>query len=722
MQKIKFPTVLGMTSAQVSHRLAVAVKFSTILVSVVALYLLDLSIVFTGALNDESSFHILAIPFLFTYLLFRKRKMVNATIQQPKSKRNFFQKHFSELTGILLSASAILAYWYGSYTFTPLEYHMLTLPVLVAGLTLILFGIQTLKQLIFPIFFLFFLTPPPTEILYGVGSTLSNLSAQASNILANVFGLGSTLSSNYGSPLITITRPDNTIMNFSVDIACSGIYSLIGFIIFAIFIAYITQGKLRNKFAILIMGIPLIITLNIIRITTIITIGYYYGDQLALQIFHTIGATVLMFIGTLILLAITAKLFKKPKPSEPCQTCNQNRTFTQAVCFTCGKLLQFPKIKLSKSDLAKIASIAAAVIFLLSIQTPIFALTQGPAQVIIQTPSGSQGSTQVLPQIQDYNISFLYRDIAFEELSGQDAALSYVYRPSTEAKPTVFVSLEYAESLVPLHRWETCLVNYPLSTGQQPGVTELDLRDIQLQENPPIFARFFAFQDDRTNQTQVVLYWYETANILLINGTTQFKHVKMSVIIYPQSPEKVAETESQLLPIATAINNYWQPIKTWTTIALLISQNGLALSATTSTLLAALIIYESLLNRQEKRLLLTLYQKLPKQSQLLIIAVTNAAKIGKATTVEIVCELQKLTGTPNLENLTEKLQEAETAGLIEQKIVNHDDYPTIHWKSNLSQKAPDSNDFKNTFLRNFVFLSQSLQHLYSGQRLADTQT
>lgn len=687
MQKPKLPTVSGMASAEVHHRLAVAAKFSTILVAVVALYLQDLSIVFTGALSDEATFHILAIPFLFAYLIFRKRKMVSAAIQQPQSKGNFFLKHFSELIGILLCATAILAYWYGSYTFTPLEYHMLTLPVLVAGLTMILFGTQTLKQLIFPIIFLFFLTPPPTEILYSVGSLLSNLSAEASNALANVFGLGSTLSSNYGSPVIAITRPDHTIMNFSVDVACSGIYSLIGFTIFAVFIAYITQGKIRNKFAILVMGIPLIIALNIIRITTIITIGYYYGDQLALQVFHTLGATVLMFIGTLILLAITAKAFKKPAPPEPCQTCNQKQsTIKQVVCSNCGKLVQYPKIKLRKSDFAKIAGIAVVVVLLLSIQTPVFALTQGPAQVIIQTPSGTRGNTQVLPPIQGYNLTFLYRDTAFEKLSGEDASLAYVYNSPNGVKPTVFVALEYAGTLGSLHRWETCLVTFPLSKGYQPKVTELDLRDIQIQENPPIIARFFAFQDHSVNQTQVVLYWYETANIM-INGTTQQKHVKMSVIMYPQSPEKVSETESQLLPIATAISNYWQPIKTWTTIALMISQNGLVLSTATSTLLVALILYWALLNRQEKLSLLKLYEKLPKQSQLLVQAVDNAEKMGKPTTIEIANELQKLTGTSNSENLAEKLQEAENAGLIEEKIVNLDDSPAIHWKSRLPEKS-----------------------------------
>ncbi|MFA5365995.1 MAG: exosortase/archaeosortase family protein, partial [Candidatus Bathyarchaeia archaeon] len=294
----KIPAIPRLTPADNKNILAVAARFSTVAIAIFALYSQDLTMVFNDALHSEASFHILAVPFIFAYLLYRKRKMVSASIPLSSTEKKFFQKNFATIAGIILCATAFLAYWFGSYTFTPLEYHMITLPIFTAGLILILFNPQTLRQLFFPIAFLIFLTPPPVEILYTVGSALSDLSAVASNGLASILGLHSTLASNYGSPIITLIRPDQTVMNFSIDVACSGIYSLIGFVIFAVFIAYITRGKKRNKFAILLMGIPLIIALNIIRITTILVIGYYYGDEIALQIFHTVGATVLMFIGT----------------------------------------------------------------------------------------------------------------------------------------------------------------------------------------------------------------------------------------------------------------------------------------------------------------------------------------------------------------------------------------------------------------------------------------
>jgi exosortase len=669
-----------------NHTLALALKFSVIAAVVVVFYLQDLSIVFGNAFSDEATFHILAIPFLFGYLLYRKRKMVAATAQLQASNGQFLQKNFATISGALLCIVAVLVYWFGSYTFTPLEYHVLTLPILAAGLILIFFNGQTLRHLAFPIVFLFFLTPPPAEFLFTIGSTLSSLSAGASNALANAFGIASTLSAQYGSPVITLTRPNSSIMNFSVDVACSGIYSLIGFVIFAAFIAFITKGKLAKKLAILVMGIPLILGLNIIRITTILGIGYSYGDALALQVFHAVGASVLMFIGTLILLGVTEKAFKKPKPAASCPTCKPNTPeLAKEFCPNCGKLHNYPKIKLTKIDLAKIAAAIIAVTLLLTIQAPVFALTEGPAQVMIQTPTGQQVNTQMmpLPQIPDYNVSYVYRDTSFEALSGQDASLVYAYGSENASKPTVWAAIELASTIGSLHRWETCLVNYPLSQGNQPSVTQLDLTDIQTQANPHITARFFAFQYHNTNQTQVVLYWYQTATFQ-VNGTSQQKQIKMSLVTYPQSPEGVKEAENQLLPIATAINGYWQPIQTWTTVALAISQNGLALSAATSAALIALVIYILILRQQDKTGLLRLYSKLPQQTQQLTQAVANTQKQHTTTTNDIATELEKLTDNPtNPAWLNEKLAEAENSGLIKKITANVNDEPTIQWKNQL---------------------------------------
>jgi hypothetical protein len=46
---------------------------------------------------------------------------------------------------------------------------------------------------------------------------------------------------------------------------------------------------------------------------------------------------------------------------------------------------------------------------------------------MIQTPSGEQGNTLILPSIPGYTVSYLYRDTSFQDLSGEDASLVYAY-------------------------------------------------------------------------------------------------------------------------------------------------------------------------------------------------------------------------------------------------------------------------------------------------------
>ena len=459
-----------------ANALVLTLKTVTILVATLILFYQDLVIIANNALQSEFMSHILAIPFLFAYLLYRKRKMVRTVISFETPNQPKQTKHLSTLSGILLCVTAIILYWHGSYTFTPLEYHILTLPIFVAGLTLIFFNLQTLRQLAFPIIFLIFLTPPSSEILYGLGSTLSVVSSEASNTIVNALGIASTISSEYGNPTIIITRPDNTTLAFTVDIACSGIYSLIGFLIFAAFIAYIARDKTRKKAAIFLIGLPLIYLLNITRITIILLIGYHYGEQLALQTFHLLGGWILIFIGTLLLLTITEKILKTKiftKPQlQPCQRCNlKPQNPLQDFCPNCGRLLKYPKTRLKKQDIAKIATIALSVTLLLLIQAPVFALTEGPAQIMIQTPTGEQGNTQILPQIPNYTLQFVDRDKDFEQKAKQDASLIYAYMPPNKTEENIWVAVEISSTTASLHRWEACLITWPQTHGYQPKVT-----------------------------------------------------------------------------------------------------------------------------------------------------------------------------------------------------------------------------------------------------------
>jgi len=158
--------------------LILGLKIAVIFAAVLLVFRQDLAIVAADALQNESTSYILAIPFLFAYLVYRKRRMLRTVIPLESQGQPKIMRYSGTMAGVLLSSTAILLYWYGSHTFTPLEYHMLTLPVFAAGLTLILFNTHTVRQLAFALAFLVLLTPPPSEILSNVGSTLSVISSE----------------------------------------------------------------------------------------------------------------------------------------------------------------------------------------------------------------------------------------------------------------------------------------------------------------------------------------------------------------------------------------------------------------------------------------------------------------------------------------------------------------------------------------------------------------
>jgi len=684
MEKVRMK--LKQFSSLHQETVAIAIKAAVLMFAIGAVFFQDLVFIFQDALQTETTSYILVVPFLLSYLVYRKRKMLRAVItvenlDQPKKIRRL-----PIIIGILLSITAMLVYGYGSYSFTPLEFHMFALPIFASGLTLILFNKQTLRQLAFPIAFLILLTPPPSEILYTLGSTLSVISSEVSYNLIRLFGIPAKLVSEYGNPAIQIIRPGGATLSFAIDIACSGIYSLIGFLIFALFIAYIIRDKLWKKFTLFMIGIPTIYILNIIRITTIVLIGYHYGEEIALQLFHLLGGWFLIFLGTLLLLTFTEKILHAQifiKQTQKCLGCNLKPASNHNFCFTCGRILRTSSFRFPRTSIIKMAAIIVGSLVLISIQAPVFALVEGPAQIIDQTPEGKQEYIQLLPQIQGYTLNFLYRDENFQEIARQDASLLYVYQPLDTTKETVWVTIEIGPRSS-LHHWETCIITYPIQIGLSPQGTQLDQKDILIQENPPIIARYFAFQWSETNETEVVLYWYETSYFKTDGETYEQKHIKTSLITYPDTPQKIMAAEN-LQPFATAIASHWQPIKTLSTITVLLSQNGINFAAITSGLVIAIIIVYFSETKKQRRLNAKTYQKLSTPNKEIVDTVFETQKSTTPTLRAIAATYKNRIGEPvENEKLLHKISEVEKTGIIKREIISNQDEPTRIWKTQIA--------------------------------------
>ena len=687
MEKAKH--VLKKTAANIKTHYQHILSGILIMLLVLIVYWRDLEILLNEALHSEALSHVLLIPFFAGFLFYLKKDLVKASLALEKLRKKTKTQYLDEVIGVALCLIAFLFYWYGSYTFNPLEYHLLSIPIFIMGVTLILFNLKTLFVLIFPILFLFFLVPPPTRFMYEVGGTMGNFNTQASFTLLKTMGLPVNLSSSLGSPIIVLTTSAGEPLSFSIDLACSGIYTLIAFTMFATFLTLVASASFLKKISLFALGFITFEILNIIRITTIISIGYWFGEEIAMLIFHTVAGLLLIFIGMLLILLIAEKALKiqiLPTQQEqpPCSKCKKSHKNLENFCMNCGNFLNPFKTKTSQKFWTKLfLLLIGCSILTLTIQAPTFAI----AKRSINATSGWEKATNIFPNItssdtgENYTISFPFRDTDYEKIAKLDASLMYYYNST----PTIYVDLGVASTISNLHSWEVCLVAIPTAQGQYPLITVLDSRDIELLPDVPLIARYFVFKDEEgtyltKNNAQVTLYWYEKATFNM-GFTVEQKYVRISLIIYTQNATNYPQLEEKLFTFGQKIASYWEPLK---------SQSLVSLGVPAQQLLLALSIgfiaftkpTQHLNELRKKTSNQKIFKKLaPPDEKLALRAISDLAKEKKKMeTRNIKAAIKKRGKSMRLDETLDTLNRLEEYGFIRKDVVSDRNRPKLVWK------------------------------------------
>jgi len=644
------------------------IKTAIIIFAVALVYNQDISLLINEATADPQTSYILLIPILTAYLIYRKRKILTAVTTIPPQTQN-------EVTGIAISALALTIYLAGSYTFYSLEYHILSIPIFLFGCILFLFNLETLKALAFPTTFLFLLTPLPFETLYTIGGTMANYSAEITFTILKAFGLPAILTTNENIPEIILQKADTT-LHFSIDVACSGIYSLLTFITFSSFTAYILRGSIKKRIITFFAGFPLIYALNIIRILIIILLGFNLGIQLSTELFHTFGGWLLVFLGTLIILWSSEKLLKLRIYAHELQPCTHQKSQNQAFCETCGRLLKTITTKISKRDISKLTPLLLIISLIAFFPFPVFALSKFPAEIILSSPIEGNKAIQILPQINNYTLMFLFRDEAIEASTGQDANLRYAYFPNETSKRPVEVYVEIADAKKKLHGWDKCF-------AASWRVTLYPSKEVQLIENPPLITQCFAFQEKGSLSINVVVYWYEKS-LFMVNSTIEEKFVKISIMaVIDNLSDRSKIEEEQLLPIAGEIVRYWQPIKQSSQIVLTFANHRNELFIVMLISVIALVSSSIARSYLRKKSLYRMYSKIASETDKQILRSVSQTKIPIAE--HIASTYHEISGkNMKLDELIEKLRQAENAGLIKREVMNFEDNPLLVWRTTIS--------------------------------------
>ncbi|HLN46623.1 MAG TPA: exosortase/archaeosortase family protein [Candidatus Sulfotelmatobacter sp.] len=661
------------------------IAFALVALTLIIIYGNDFSVLANEILNDEALTHLLIMPFLAGFLFYLKKDAVKAAVATRNG--NSRRTYTNGITGTILCVIAFLLYIYGSSTFYPLEYHLTSLPIFIAGITLILLNPQVLKIIAIPLLFLFFLIPLPALITNPIGGALANINTQTSYTIMHTLGLPVTLSYDYGAPAILLSNQAGQPLAFSIDLACSGLYSLTAFVMFATFLVILASTSILKKMLLFISGFLLFAGLNIIRLVTIVSVGYGISEEAA-QLVHSFAGIVLIFVGMLLLLGLSDKILKIPiitkiEQQKPCVTCKTDSD-TNDFCQNCGRFFNKTNLPISKTTFLKLTLIVlASSLAVLSFAPPTFAATQGSIQ--IAQNSNWKEAERIFPKLKNYTLTYLYEDVQYEELTKQDIALVYGYFPDYENNTVMYATLSISASLSTLHNWETCFITYWTGQGQEPIVSIRSSKEVTLIEQPPLIAKYLAFDSPKysTQYTQATVYWYERVIFATESGLEQ-KYVRINLIILSQDPEKLPQYEAELVQAGQVIASSWERLRTQALMSLGVPALQVLLAA--SIFILILITFtQYFTQRKQMSNNLKAFQNLATTKEKSVLKSLNVLTKAKklTTTADIYTELQKQYADQISEQeIVDILKNLKEYEFVSRSIKITRNAPTVVWKLN----------------------------------------
>jgi exosortase len=197
------------------------------------------------------------------------------------------------MMGLPLICTALLIYILGNFGhLESLEYFSLLL--LLFGLALYYGGKPVMRQLLFPISFLLFMFPVPSSLYAKITSPLKIWISKISAEFIDAVG-------------ISVFREGNILhlANISLEVteACSGVRSIITFLVTGVFLAYLSRS-LAARAALLISVLPISFLINFMRITGTAILAHYFGSSVAQGFYHEFTGAIMFATGVMMMLLV----------------------------------------------------------------------------------------------------------------------------------------------------------------------------------------------------------------------------------------------------------------------------------------------------------------------------------------------------------------------------------------------------------------------------------
>jgi exosortase len=150
------------------------------------------------------------------------------------------------------------------------------------------YGYQYSRALLFPLFFLIFMVPIPSQIYSELTISLQLFVTKTSVVLIKWIDIPTYREGNI------IHIPE---MRLQVVEACSGLRSMISLITLSVFYAYISFKKFYKRTILSLSAIPAAVFINIVRIITMVIGIHFYNINLTVGRYHEIFGVVIFGLG-----------------------------------------------------------------------------------------------------------------------------------------------------------------------------------------------------------------------------------------------------------------------------------------------------------------------------------------------------------------------------------------------------------------------------------------
>jgi exosortase/archaeosortase family protein len=189
---------------------------------------------------------------------------------------------------------------------------MIGLPFFAAGMVALLYGTRRLWALRWSIVFLFLAWPDPyVTVLAAAIGTSTDLALAAVEASLRLVPVAQSL----GNGTFLISHGSEQ-FSLAVGSACSGINSLVGFVIIGAAFNTIFTGRFFGRILWLAAGLLLVGAFNVARIDLIFVAGWAFGEPFAIDVLHPVAGIIVFGLGALAMLGI-APIFGLRIPVAP---------------------------------------------------------------------------------------------------------------------------------------------------------------------------------------------------------------------------------------------------------------------------------------------------------------------------------------------------------------------------------------------------------------------